>query len=91
MAPRELVSAHRGTGVFCYGFYSHRPYRGYPATGRRPEGRGERYRATAIGPGVTPDGMWEGVAPTAYDVATDRRLHDAQRALYGSDQLCKPV
>ena len=83
--------AHRGTGVFCYGFYSHDPYPGYPATGRRPEGKGERYRATAIGPGVTPDVMWEGVAPAAYDEATDRQLHDAQRALYGSDQLCKPV
>jgi len=29
---------HRGTGAFCYGFYSH---------GSRPVGKGERYRATA--------------------------------------------
>jgi hypothetical protein len=83
--------AHRGTGVFCYGFYPHDPYPGYPATGRRPEGRGERYRATAIGPGVTPDVTWEGAAPTAYDEAIDRQLYDAQRALFGADQLCKPV
>ena len=41
---------HTGTGVFCYGLYPHDPYPGYPAVGRRPEGKGERYRATAIGP-----------------------------------------
>jgi hypothetical protein len=37
---------HRGTGAFCYGFYPH---------GDRPAGDGQRYRATIIGPGVTPD------------------------------------
>ena len=41
---------HKGTGKFCYGFYKH---------GSRPEGHGERYRATIIGPGVTPDIYWE--------------------------------
>ena len=83
--------AHTGTGVFCYGFYPHDPYPGYPAAGRRPEGKGERYRATAIGPGVTPDVMWEGAAPMSYDAVLDRQLVDAQRALYGADALCKPV
>ncbi len=42
---------HKGTGTFCYGFYPH---------GNRPAGHGERYRATIIGPGVTPDVMWQG-------------------------------
>lgn len=83
--------AHRGTGVFCYGLYPHDPYPGYPAVGRRPEGKGERYRATAIGPGVTPDVTWEGAAPATYEEALDRQLVEAQRALYGSDRLCKPV
>jgi hypothetical protein len=83
--------AHIGTGVFCYGFYPHDPYPGYPAVGRRPEGTGERYRATAIGPGVTPDVVWEGAAPGAYDAALDRQLTEQQRALYGADKLCKPV
>ena len=36
---------HRGSGKFCYGFYRH---------GGRPVGAGQRYRATIIGPGVTP-------------------------------------
>ena len=83
--------AHTGTGVFCYGFYPHDPYPGYPAVGRRPEGKGERYRATAIGPGVTPDVTWEGAAPVSYDAVLDQQLVDAQRAVYGVDTLCKPV
>lgn len=83
--------SHRGTGVFCYGFYPHDPYPGYPAVGRRPPGKGERYRATVVGPGVLPDVTWEGAAPGAYDEAIDRQLVDTQRMLYGSDALCKPV
>ena len=46
--------AQRPTGVFCYGFYPH---------GSRPAGNGTHYRATVIGPGVTPDVMWQGPAP----------------------------
>jgi hypothetical protein len=46
--------AHRPNGNFCYGFYAHNPYPGYPDVGRRPPGNGERYRLTALGPGVTP-------------------------------------
>jgi hypothetical protein len=37
---------HRPNGVFCAGFYRHNG---------RPPGNGSRYRATLIGPGVTPD------------------------------------
>ena len=83
--------SHVGTGVFCYGFYPHDPYPGYPAVGRRPEGRGERYRATVVGPGVLPDVIWEGAAPGPYDGSLDRKLVDAQRAVYGADTRCKPV
>jgi hypothetical protein len=83
--------SHTGTGVFCYGFYEHDPYPGYPATGRRPQGKGERYRATVIGPGVTPDVMWEGTPLGAYDRALDLELHELQRTMYSNDRLCKPV
>ena len=55
---------HKNTGTFCYGFYPH---------GSRPAGHGERYRATIIGPGVTPDVMWQGDSPGAYDETLDRR------------------
>lgn len=73
---------HKGAGTFCYGFYPH---------GSRPAGQGERYRATIIGPGVTPDVMWQGASLGAYDATLDRQLADVQRALYVSDSLCKPV
>jgi hypothetical protein len=50
--------AHNAGGNFCYGFYPHAPYAGYPP-GARPAGNGERYRATVIGPGVLPDIFWQ--------------------------------
>jgi hypothetical protein len=58
----ELIdrNAHRGTGVFCYGFFGH---------GSRPPGKGTRYRATVIGPGVTPDVYWESPARSARTTA----------------------
>ncbi|MFN0153517.1 MAG: hypothetical protein ACKVUT_03985 [Gaiella sp.] len=74
--------AHVSSGAFCYGLFAH---------GSRPSGKGTRYRATAIGPGVTPDVMWEGSAPGPYDRARDAELANAQRQLYGSDRLCRPV
>ena len=70
---------HKGTGAFCYGFFPH---------GNRPVGKGERYRATIIGPGVTPDIFWQSEAPGAYDRALDLLLNDEIRNL-GSGQ-CKP-
>jgi len=73
---------HKGTGKFCYGFYKH---------GSRPEGHGERYRATIIGPGVTPDIYWEADALSAYDQAFDLERHAFQKEFYAGDRLCKAV
>jgi hypothetical protein len=75
---------HRGTGMFCYGLYPH---------GSRPVGKGERYRATIIGPGVTPDVYWEGSPLGAYDQAADLELHQEQKSFYGgaNESLCKAV
>jgi hypothetical protein len=58
--------SHAGGGSFCYGFYPHKPYAGYPA-GDRPAGHGTKYRATAIGPGVTPDVSWSGAGLPDFD------------------------
>ena len=74
--------AHLGTGTFCYGFYPH---------GEHPIGKGTEYRATAIGPGVTPDVMWQGAALGPYDAARDRQLAEALRATVGADPLCHAV
>ena len=70
---------HKGTGAFCYGFYPH---------GRHPAGNGTRYRATIIGPGVTPDAYWESDAPGDYSREFDVTANDEIRAL--GDPLCKP-
>ena len=65
--------------------------RAIPQAGRRPEGKGERYRATAIGPGVMPDVTWEGAAPVelrrgARPPAASR----AQRTLYPATSSASP-
>jgi hypothetical protein len=78
---REMgLLTHRPTGAFCYGFYPH---------GQRPIGAGTRYRATVIGPGVTPDIFWEGDPPGPYDSARDSAANAEQRQLLGGDRSCK--
>lgn len=71
---------HRPNGSFCYGFYPH---------GNRPVGRGARYRATVIGPGVTPDVMAEGRAPGGYDAARERAANAEQRRLFAGSPPCR--
>jgi hypothetical protein len=70
----------RVNGSFCYGFYPH---------GRRPTGKGTKYRATIIGPGVTPDVMWEGAAPGPFDAAAERAANAAQRSMFVGSKACK--
>ena len=70
---------HRPTGAFCYGFYEHPP---------RPPGKGRRYRATVVGPGVTPDVFWEGPAPGPYDAARDAAANEEQRQLFARNSPC---
>jgi hypothetical protein len=82
---------HNPTGVFCYGLYEHDPYPGYPSSARRPQGKGARYRATVIGPGVTPDVTWEDASLGAYDAAKDAELLAFQRTFFAGDPLCKPL
>jgi hypothetical protein len=70
---------HTRSGVFCYGFFKH---------GKRPVGKGERYRATIAGPGLTPDIFWESGAPGSYSRELDAVDNDEIRDL-GSD-TCRP-
>jgi hypothetical protein len=76
--------AQRPTGAFCYGFYPH---------GTRPSGEGTHYRATVIGPGVTPDVMWEGHAPGPFSVQRERQANAQQRQLFAdrSGNGCTPL
>ena len=55
--------------------------------GSHPAGKGTRYRATVIGPGVTPDVYWEGASPGSYDKSVDLVANDAIAQL--GDKLCK--
>lgn len=73
---------HRPNGTFCYGFYPHSGF---------PEGKGERYRATVIGPGVTPDVMWEGTALGDYDSEADLADLERQRQFLEGDNVCKSL
>ena len=47
-------------------------------TARTRRGRGRNIRATVIGPGVTPDVLWEGAAPGSYDRAADQTANQDQ-------------
>lgn len=73
---------HNPGGNFCYGFYPH---------GRFPIGKGERYRATVIGPGVLPDMYWQADALGPFDSALDVLANEEQKALAAAsrDDLCK--
>jgi hypothetical protein len=78
--------AHRPNGNFCYGFFEHDPYPGYPS-GRRPVGNGERYRITAMGPGVTPVVTWEGSALPAFDSGDQAHVDYEQQMNALGDQF----
>ena len=76
--------AQRANGAFCYGFYPH---------GGRPAGKGTQYRATVIGPGVTPDVMWQGDPPGPFDRARELQANAHQRQIFAgrSGNGCKPL
>jgi hypothetical protein len=92
--------AHKPTGVFCYGFYTYDPTRGYPhpdgypSTPRGP-GNGEKYRLTVNGPGVTPDvrvmipGLHDFDRNNASDVAFDQHQNAILDSIVGVDKLCR--
>ena len=68
---------HRGSGAFCYGFYPH---------GNRPIGRGNAYRASVMGPGVTPILFWTGQAPGPYNPDLDAVANEEQASLFSNDK-----
>ena len=78
--------AHKPTGTFCYGFF---PRASYYDKSTRPAGHGTRYRATAIGPGVTPDPYWEHAGLGAFDAAYEADMNRFQDELTAGDRLCR--
>lgn len=72
--------AHPPTGGFCYGFSIHRK--------SEVTGKGQRYRATVQGPGVTPDVFWMSDALGPYNEALDAELNTRQATELGNDDRC---
>jgi hypothetical protein len=72
---------HKTGGTFCYGFFPH---------GQHPAGKGSRYRATIIGPGVTPDIMWQGPAPGTFSADAEDAANLDQRTNF-ADSSCTPL
>lgn len=68
-----FLTHHRGRtlGDFCYGFY---PHFGHPS------GNGIKYRATAEGPGVTPDVMWAANDIGRYNATTQAQMQSLERS-----------
>jgi hypothetical protein len=78
--------AHRPGGTFCYGFF---PRPSYYDRSTRPAGHGQRYRATAIGPGVSPDPYWEQTGLGPFDPQREADMNRFQETLLAGDKLCR--
>ena len=76
----SFLTHHRGRtlGDFCYGFFPHSGY---------PPGQGTKYRATAEGPGVTPDVLWAADDIGAFVQSVQDQMQSLERG-YG-DPKCR--
>jgi hypothetical protein len=76
---------HPPTAVFCYTFADH------PASSPawNGQGTGDAYRATAIGPGVTPLVQTHFAPPGPYQTASDAAANAAQHQLLAGDSRCR--
>jgi hypothetical protein len=76
---------HPPTAGFCYTFANH------PASSAawNGQGTGDAYRATAIGPGVTPLVQTHFAPPGPYETASDDAANAAQKELLGGDSRCR--
>jgi hypothetical protein len=76
---------HPPAAGFCYTFANH------PASspGWNGQGTGDAYRATAIGPGVSPLVEVHFAPPLPYDTSTDDQANAAQKELLGNDPRCR--
>jgi hypothetical protein len=70
---------HNPDGTFCYGFYPH---------GSHPSGKGTQYRVTVMGPGVTPDEVWQGPSPGPYNATAEAAAQMIQRTMFANDSTC---
>ena len=84
------ITTHPGSGGFCDTFVPRSPPAGYPSSRPRGSGLGERYRVSAMGPGVTPIVQWEGERLGRYDSARNVALTSIFDQILGGDRHCAP-
>jgi hypothetical protein len=84
------ILTHRPTGTFCHSFVPQKPFPHYPKTGEqfRPAARGDRYRATVMGPGVTPVVAWEAAGLGQFDSARDAEINKVFEGVMAGDRIC---
>jgi hypothetical protein len=90
--------AHKGSGMFCYGFYPYASYGNYPKQRtQKLAGNGKKYRLTLSGPGVTPDvativtGLpdYDASDPTLLDIMNQTTAQVRSMATQYGDKLCR--
>lgn len=94
------IVSHGVAGIFCHGFVPVDPYSGSYAHPKntphrlRGPGKGDKYRITVTGPGVTPDLLWQGPGLHRYDprdpddVRLERRMNAKLDAIRRGDRKC---
>ncbi|MGI8605691.1 MAG: hypothetical protein ACR2L0_00825 [Gaiellaceae bacterium] len=81
--------SHRFGGTFCYGFYPHDRYSFFPAGPRRPRGNGDAYRATVIGPGVSPVAFWSGAGLPEWTNSPEQNELEERMTRISSSMMAK--
>ena len=84
------ILVHTPYGTFCHSFVPQRPFPGYPSQTVRPAAPGERYRATVMGPGVTPVLEAEVPGLTAEDRASAAVFTGVWDQVMTGDKKCAP-
>jgi hypothetical protein len=84
------LATHRGNGGFCYSFVRQSPPRGYPSDKPNGDGLGEKYRISAIGPGVTPIVQVTVPRLRSFDAAEQREARKRFDEILGNDAHCAP-
>jgi hypothetical protein len=82
------ILVHNRTGTYCHSFVPQKPIAGYPSQEQRPAAPGKRYRATVIGPGVTPDLQVVASAPPTNDAGYNARLQATFDKVMAGDARC---
>lgn len=84
------ILLHNPTGTFCHSFVPQRPFPGYPSQATRQPAPGTRYRATVMGPGVTPVVEAEVAGLTAGDRTSTAVGTDVWDQVMIGDAKCAP-